>query len=95
MHGIYRPIPEGAETVQTNAAGEVIAWQTGRYGGTLFASTLDPVDEHCIQQIRMPGRLQILQAEPPPALDVDADCGAGDLRAADLDRRLLGSRLGR
>ncbi len=50
-HGAYTRIPEGAEIVQTNAAGEVISWQTGTYGGTLFATTLDPVVEHGIQQI--------------------------------------------
>lgn len=32
--------------------GEIITWRTDRYGGTLFASTLDPIVEDGIQQIR-------------------------------------------
>jgi len=50
-HGAYTRVPTHAEIVQTNAKGEVISWQTNHYGGTLFATTLDPVVEHGIQQI--------------------------------------------
>lgn len=50
-HGAYTSVPEGASIVQKNQAGEVITWQTEAYGGTLFATTLDPVVEHGIQQI--------------------------------------------
>ena len=52
IHGIYTKIPDHATIVQSNEAGEVITWQTSHYGGTLFASTLDPIVEHGIQQIR-------------------------------------------
>jgi len=52
IHGIYTRVPAHAEVVQRNAAGEVITWQTTAYGGVLFASTLDPIVEHGIQQIR-------------------------------------------
>jgi len=51
-HGAYTRIPIGAEIVQRNDAGEVITWQTSEHGGTLFVSTLDPIVEHGIQQIR-------------------------------------------
>ena len=50
-HGVYTRIPEPAEVIQTNAASEVISWQTDQYGGTLFATTLDPIVEHGVQQI--------------------------------------------
>jgi len=50
-HGAYTRVPAHAEIVQTNADQEVISWQTTHYGGTLFATTLDPVVEHGIQQI--------------------------------------------
>ena len=50
-HGAYTRVPTHAEIVQTNADQEVISWQTTHYGGTLFATTLDPVVEHGIQQI--------------------------------------------
>ena len=52
IHGIYTRIPEHAEVIQTNEAGEPITWQTTAYGGVLFASTLDPIVEHGIQQIQ-------------------------------------------
>jgi hypothetical protein len=52
VHGIYSRIPEDAQVLQTNSEGEIITWQTSRYGGTLFVSTLDPIVEHGIQQIR-------------------------------------------
>ncbi len=51
VHGIYTRVPEGADVIQRNAQGEPISWQTDRYGGTLFASTLDPIVEHGIQQV--------------------------------------------
>jgi len=52
VHGVYRRIPDQATAVQRNGDGETITWQTQQYGGTLFASTLDPIVEHGIQQIR-------------------------------------------
>lgn len=52
IHGVYTRIPENSEVVQRNDKGEIITWQTERYGGVLFASTLDPIVEHGIQQIR-------------------------------------------
>ncbi len=51
-HGCYVRIPDQAEVLQRNGDGEVITWQTHQYGGTLFVSTLDPIVEHGIQQIR-------------------------------------------
>lgn len=50
-HGVYTQIPEGATIVQTNLEKEVISWETTQYGGTLFATTLDPIVEHGVQQI--------------------------------------------
>ena len=50
-HGVYTRVPESAEILQTNAAGDVITWQTHAYGGTLLATTLDPLVEHGVQQI--------------------------------------------
>lgn len=50
-HGVYTRIPEGAEIIQSNALGEIITWQTSQYGGTLLATTLDPIVEHGVQQI--------------------------------------------
>ncbi|MEZ4700981.1 MAG: hypothetical protein R2834_11665 [Rhodothermales bacterium] len=52
IHGIYTRIPESAVVIQENEMGEPITWQTTAYGGVLFASTLDPIVEHGIQQIR-------------------------------------------
>lgn len=51
-HGAYTTVPEGARVLQRNEAGEAITWETGRFGGTLFVSTLDPIVEHGVQQIR-------------------------------------------
>ncbi len=51
IHGVYTVIPENSEVIQKNELGEIISWQTNRYGGTLFATTLDPIVEHGIQQI--------------------------------------------
>ncbi len=50
-HGVYSRVPEHATVVQTNAEGEVISWETRHYGGPLFATTLDPIVEHGVQQI--------------------------------------------
>ena len=50
-HGAYTRIPAMAKVIQTNAAGEVITWETGEYGGELMVTTLDPIVEHGIQQI--------------------------------------------
>ncbi|MES2709384.1 MAG: hypothetical protein V4726_22490 [Verrucomicrobiota bacterium] len=52
IHGVYTRIPAEAEIIQKNGDGEVITWQTRQYGGVLFGSTLDPVVEHGVQQIR-------------------------------------------
>ena len=50
-HGVYTRIPEQADVVQASPEGDVISWETTRYGGTLFATTLDPIVEHGVQQI--------------------------------------------
>ena len=50
-HGAYTKIPEDASVIQRNGDGEVITWETKQYGGTLMATTLDPIVEHGIQQI--------------------------------------------
>ncbi|MBA2408358.1 MAG: hypothetical protein H0V62_00770 [Gammaproteobacteria bacterium] len=52
VHGVYTGIPKGAEVLQSNHEGEVIAWQTKDYGGVLFAATSDPIVEHGVQQIQ-------------------------------------------
>ena len=52
IHGIYVRIPEHAVPLQRNDHDEVITWETRHYGGALFVSTLDPIVEHGIQQIR-------------------------------------------
>lgn len=51
-HGVYTALPEGACAIQTNLEDETITWEWKRNGGTLFASTLDPIVEHGVQQIR-------------------------------------------
>ena len=50
-HGAYTTIPEEAKAIQKEPNGEVISWETNQYGGTLFATTLDPIVEHGVQQI--------------------------------------------
>lgn len=50
-HGVYTQIPDHAEVIQSAPTGEIISWQTDYYGGTLFATTLDPIVEHGVQQI--------------------------------------------
>lgn len=50
-HGSYVSAPSEAKIVQTNADGEIISWETTQYGGVLFATTLDPIVEHGVQQI--------------------------------------------
>ncbi|MFK7924812.1 MAG: hypothetical protein AB8H47_22830 [Bacteroidia bacterium] len=50
-HGAYTSAPSEARIVQTNADGEIISWETQQYGGSLFATTLDPIVEHGVQQI--------------------------------------------
>jgi len=52
VHGVYTRIPSEARVLQSNQQGEIISWETNQFGGTLFASTLDPIVEHGIQQIR-------------------------------------------
>jgi hypothetical protein len=48
---VYTRVPASADIIQANVAGEVITWQTHEYGGTLLATTLDPIVEHGVQQI--------------------------------------------
>jgi hypothetical protein len=50
-HGVYTAIPDHARVIQRNVDGEIIAWETHHYGGTLLATTLDPIVEHGVQQI--------------------------------------------
>lgn len=50
-HGVYTQVPEHAHVIQKNVAGDIITWQTEHYGGTLLATTLDPIVEHGVQQI--------------------------------------------
>lgn len=45
-------IPDHARVLQTNEAGEVATWKTSHYGGTLLATTRDPIVEQGVQQIR-------------------------------------------
>ena len=52
VHGVYTRFPSQARVLQSNQQGETITWETNQFGGTLFASTLDPIVEHGIQQIR-------------------------------------------
>lgn len=51
-HGAYTAVPAGANIIQRNGAGEVITWQSRAYGGALLVTTLDPIVEHGVQQIR-------------------------------------------
>jgi hypothetical protein len=50
-HGVYTSVPDHAQIIQSNPDGDVISWQTTHYGGVLFATTLDPIVEHGVQQI--------------------------------------------
>ena len=50
-HGVYTQVPEHAQIIQKTTENEVVTWQTDYYGGTLLASTLDPIVEHGVQQI--------------------------------------------
>jgi hypothetical protein len=50
-HGVYTRIPESARVIQTNHCGEIVTWESHQYGGTLLATTLDPIVEQGIQQI--------------------------------------------
>ncbi len=50
-HGAYTRIPDHARVIQRNSDSEIITWETDAYGGTLLATTLDPVVEHGVQQI--------------------------------------------
>ncbi len=50
-HGVYTGIPNAASIIQKNSVGEIITWETTEFGGTLLATTLDPIVEHGIQQI--------------------------------------------
>ncbi len=50
-HGSYVSMPSQATAIQLKPDGEIITWQTHQYGGTLMATTLDPIVEHGVQQI--------------------------------------------
>lgn len=51
-HGVYVEVPKDASIIQRNGAGEIVTWQTEAHGGHLLATTLDPLVEHGVQQIR-------------------------------------------
>lgn len=51
-HGVYARVPENAWVIQRTRDGEIVTWQTSHLGGTVFASTKDPIVEHGVQQIR-------------------------------------------
>ncbi len=50
-HGSYTSMPTHARAIQKRPDGEIITWETNQYGGTLMATTLDPIVEHGVQQI--------------------------------------------
>jgi hypothetical protein len=50
-HGSYTSMPSQAKAIQKKPDGEIISWETQQYGGILFATTLDPIVEHGVQQI--------------------------------------------
>lgn len=50
-HGSYITAPSQARIIQTKPDGEIITWETNQYGGTLMATTLDPLVEIGVQQI--------------------------------------------
>jgi len=50
-HGSYTSMPSDARAIQRKPNGEIITWETNQYGGTLLATTLDPIVEHGVQQI--------------------------------------------
>jgi hypothetical protein len=50
-HGSYTSMPSEATAIQLKPDGEIITWETNQYGGTLMATTLDPIVEHGVQQI--------------------------------------------
>lgn len=50
-HGSYTSVPSAASVIQKKENGEIITWETNQYGGTLMATTLDPIVEHGVQQI--------------------------------------------
>lgn len=51
FHGVYTEVPDHARVIQKNVEGDVVTWETHHYGGTLLATTLDPIVEHGVQQI--------------------------------------------
>lgn len=51
FHGVYTQVPAHARVIQRSSAGEIVTWETDHYGGTLLATTLDPIVEHGVQQI--------------------------------------------
>jgi hypothetical protein len=51
-HGVYTVVPDSARIIQRNGADEIVTWETSEYGGKLLVTTLDPLVEHGVQQIR-------------------------------------------
>lgn len=51
-HGIYSRIPGDARVIQRNGAGETITWERRLGAGKMLCTTLDPLVEHGVQQIR-------------------------------------------
>jgi hypothetical protein len=51
-HGVYVQVPAHARVIQRDQQGDIVTWETHAYGGTLLATTLDPIVEHGVQQIQ-------------------------------------------
>ncbi|MEY3442972.1 MAG: hypothetical protein RLZZ519_1253 [Bacteroidota bacterium] len=51
-HGVYTAVPSHARILQRDQAGAIVTWETDHFGGTLLATTLDPIVEHGVQQIQ-------------------------------------------
>lgn len=51
-HGVYTSVPPQARIIQRKVDGAVVTWETNQYGGALLVTTLDPIVEHGVQQIR-------------------------------------------
>ena len=51
-HGVYTQVPDHAHVIQRNVEGDVVTWETGKFGGKMLVTTLDPIVEHGVQQIQ-------------------------------------------
>jgi hypothetical protein len=51
-HGVYTQVPDKARVIQRNGDGDIVTWEMDEYGGKLLVTTLDPLVEHGVQQIR-------------------------------------------